>query len=98
MDGLRVGVVGARLAGEEEAPALRRGEALYLTTSFLEAAEFACEYVQDEQPRALEVEKIDGSVRETVWTYSEARAEAKAATREKLVRTFGFDPIRWGSR
>jgi hypothetical protein len=38
------------------------------------------------------------SVRETVWTYSEARAEAKAATREKLVRTFGFDPVRWGSR
>jgi hypothetical protein len=79
-------------------PAYRRGDALYLSGSFLEAAEFACEYVQEQQPGALEIEKVDGTRRETVWTYSKARAEAKVASRERLVRTFGFDPVRWGSR
>jgi hypothetical protein len=32
-----------------------------------------------------------------LWTYSEARADAKAASRQNLVRTFGFDPVRWGT-
>jgi hypothetical protein len=78
-------------------PVYRPGPVLHETTSFLEAAEFACEYVQRHEPSALEIEKVDGPVRETVWTYSEARASAKAASRERLVRTFGFDPVRWGS-
>jgi hypothetical protein len=71
---------------------------LYESASFLEAAEFAGEYVQDEKPGVLEIEKVDGPVRETVWTYSEARAHAKAASRQNLVRTFGFDPVRWVRR
>jgi hypothetical protein len=79
-------------------PVYRPGEILYQSTSFLEAAEFAGEFVQTEKPAALEIEKVDGPVRETVWTFSEARASAKAASRQKLVRTFGFDPVRWGTR
>jgi hypothetical protein len=78
-------------------PVYRPGPVLYETASFLEAADFAGDYVQRKQPAALEIEKVDGPVRETVWTYSEARASAKAASRERLVRTFGFDPVRWGS-
>lgn len=77
-------------------PVYRPGEVLYESAGFLEAADFAGEYVQREQPSALEIDKVDGPVRETVWTFSEARASAKAASREKLVRTFGFDPVRWG--
>jgi hypothetical protein len=76
----------------------RPGKVLYESASFLEAAEFAGEFVQNEEPAALEIEKVDGPVRETVWTYSEARANAKAASRQNLVRTFGFDPVRWGTR
>jgi len=79
-------------------PVYRPGEILYQSVSFLEAAEFAGEYVQREQPSALEIDKVDGPVRETVWTFSEARASAKAASREQLVRTFGFDPVSWGTR
>jgi hypothetical protein len=79
-------------------PVYRPGPALYESTSFLEAAEFAGEFVQAEEPDVLEIEKVDGPVRETVWTYSQARANAKAATRQNLVRTFGFDPVRWGTR
>jgi hypothetical protein len=78
-------------------PVYRPGAVHYESGSFLEAADFAAELVQREEPSALEIEKVDGPVRETVWTYSEARASAKAASREKLVRTFGFDPVRWGS-
>jgi hypothetical protein len=76
-------------------PTYQPGEVLHQSTSFLEAADFACEHVQREQPAALEIEKIDGQVRETVWTYSEARANATDAARDNLVGTFGFDPVRW---
>jgi hypothetical protein len=76
-------------------PTYRPGKVLHESAGFLEAADFACEHVQREQPAALEIEKVDGPVRETVWTYSEARASATDAAREKLVGTFGFDPVRW---
>jgi hypothetical protein len=51
-------------------PVYRPGTVLYESASFLEAAEFAGEFVQNEEPAALEIEKVDGPVRETVWTYS----------------------------
>lgn len=79
-------------------PAYRSGSVLYQSTSFLEAADFACELVQQQNPAALEIAKVDGTVRETIWTYSEARAKAEAAARENLVKTFGFDPVRWDTR
>jgi hypothetical protein len=79
-------------------PAYRSGRVLYQSTSFLEAADFASELVQRENPAALEIEKVDGAVRETIWTYSEARASAEAAARENLVGIFGFDPVRWDTR
>lgn len=79
-------------------PAYRPGSVLYQSTSFLEAADFACELVQRQNPAALEIAKVDGTARETVWTYSEARAKAEAAAREDLVKTFGFDPVRWDTR
>jgi hypothetical protein len=79
-------------------PVYRPGGVLYQSTSFLEAADFACELVQRQNPPALEIEKVDGTVRETVWTYSEARASAEAAARENLVGIFGFDPVRWDTR
>jgi hypothetical protein len=63
--------------------------------NFLEAADFAMEYVQDRQPEALEIERIDGELQETVWTYSESRAAAAELARKDLVDTFGFDPTRW---
>jgi hypothetical protein len=65
------------------------------TANFLEAADFAMEYVQDHGPEALEIERIDGDAQETVWTYSETRATAAELARKDLVDTFGFDPTRW---
>ena len=79
-------------------PVYRRGGVLYQSASFLEAADYACELVQRQGPPALEIEKVDGAARETVWTYSEARANAEAAARENLVGIFGFDPVAWDVR
>jgi hypothetical protein len=63
--------------------------------NFLEAADFAMEFVQDHEPEALEIERLDGDEQETVWTYSESRAAAAEIARKDLVDTFGFDPTRW---
>lgn len=63
--------------------------------NFLEAADFAMEYVQDHSPEALEIERLHGREQETVWTYSESRAAAAELARKDLVDTFGFDPTRW---
>ena len=79
-------------------PAYRAGAKLYETTNFLEAADFACDFVARTSPPALEIQKAEGSHSETVWTYSETRAAAESASRKNLVRTFGFDPTRWDTR
>jgi hypothetical protein len=69
---------------------------LYESLNLLDAADFACEYVDREEPVAVEIERVDGDSRETVWTYSRDRAEAEAASSKRLVETFGFDPTLWG--
>ena len=68
------------------------------TVNFLEAADFAMDFVQEQDPEALEIERVAGDEQETVWTYSESRAAAANAARKDLVETFGFDPTRWGSK
>ena len=78
-------------------PNYRTGSVLYESVNFLEAAEFALEYVEEHEPKALEIQRASGETRETVWTYSETRAAALAASRTRLVETYGFDPIRWES-
>jgi hypothetical protein len=79
-------------------PTYQQGSILYDSTNFLEAADFACEYVERRNPQGLEIQKSDGRASETVWTYSEKRAAAEAVSRKRLVETFGFDPMRWDTR
>jgi hypothetical protein len=79
-------------------PAYRQGAVVYETSNFLEAADFACELVESTKPEAVEILKRHAGASETVWTYSESRAEATAASQERLVDTFGFDPMRWNAR
>jgi len=69
---------------------------LYRGPNLLDAADFACEYVDREYPDAVEIERRAGLERETVWTYSRDRAAAEASSSKSLVETFGFDPTRWG--
>ena len=69
---------------------------VYVGASLLDAADFACDYVDREQPSAVEIQRRDGRTAETVWTYSNERAAATASSGFSLVETFGFDPTRWG--
>jgi hypothetical protein len=78
-------------------PARELRTVLYEGLNLLDAADFACDYVDREQPVAVEIERRDGKRCETVWTYSRERAEAAASSSKSLVETFGFDPTRWGA-
>jgi hypothetical protein len=82
----------------EYEPTYRAGAVLYENANFLEAADFACDFVARRGPKALEIQKREGTASEIVWTYSEDRAQAEAAERKNLVQTFGFDPMRWDTR
>jgi hypothetical protein len=79
----------------EYEPFYRPGAIVWETTNFLDAADFACEFVERQSPKGLEIQKTDGRSSETVWTYSETRAAVESATRKNLVQTFGYDPMRW---
>jgi len=80
------------------APGRERRIALYESPNFLEASDFAYEYVQEREPQALEIHRAQGLQQETVWNYSASRAEAVNAERKGLAETFGFDPTRWGRK
>ena len=75
-----------------------RRAVLYEGPNLLDAADFACDYIDREQPAAVEIERQDAHGRETVWTYSRERAAAATSSSKSLVETFGFDPARWDVR
>lgn len=77
-------------------PGFQRRTGVYESPSFLEAADFACEYVERHDPQALEIHRTHGAAKETVWNYSASRAAAADIARKSLVDTFGFDPTKWG--
>jgi len=79
-------------------PGYQRRTALYENANFLEAADFAYEFVEAHEPPALEIHRTHGAAQETVWNYSASRAAAVKAERKGLAETFGFDPVRWGKK
>jgi hypothetical protein len=62
-------------------PAYERRSVLFETNNFLEAADYACELVDRLQPEAVEIQRRLNGAGETVWTYSQQRAAAVAASR-----------------
>jgi hypothetical protein len=79
-------------------PGFQRRTSVYESPSFLEAADYAFEFVDEHQPYALEIHRSHGAAQETVWNYSASRAAAAEVARKSLVETFGFDPTRWGQK
>jgi hypothetical protein len=90
-------------AGQEryEVREYREGQALgpevrHECRSYVQAVEFAFEFLQRRDPRreglvnALEVVKVDGPRRETVWSYDHAHETARIDP----VRKWGFDVTR----
>jgi hypothetical protein len=78
-------------------PRYRAQDVIYESASFLEAVDFAAEYVEEVDPDAIEIHRVQANARETVWTYSDSRAAATAASKRGLAETFGFDPTLWGT-
>ncbi len=81
------------------APTYRATSILHSSESFLDAADFAFDFIEEHEPVAVEIQCRKGEQWETRWMYSARRAEALANSRKTLVETFGFDPTTWdGSR
>ena len=76
-------------------PRYQAQQVIYKSVSFLEAADFAAEFVEDLEPEGVEIERTDGTASETVWTYSKERAAETARSRTPLAEVFGFDPTLW---
>jgi hypothetical protein len=68
-----------------------RGSALFATDSFLEATDFAFEYLAAESPATLEIVRIRGSERERVWGYD----RDAAVDPPDLIQRYGFRPNAW---
>jgi hypothetical protein len=79
-------------------PGYQRRMPLFENANFLEAADFAFEFVAEHDPAALEIHRTHGAAQETVWNYSASRAAALNADRKDLAETFGFDPVAWGKK
>lgn len=77
-------------------PGFQRRTEVYESPNFLEAADYAFEYVEEHDPVALEIHRTHGAAQETVWNYSASRAAAASVAQKSLIETFGFDPTRWG--
>jgi len=71
---------------------------VYEGPNLLDAADFACEYIDRTEPDAVEIDQHAADGHETVWTYSRERAAAESSASKPLVETFGFDPARWDVR
>ena len=79
-------------------PGYQRRTPLFESANFLEAADYAFEFVAEHDPAALEIQRTSGAAQETVWNYSASRADAVNAERKDLVETFGFDPTAWRAK
>ena len=68
---------------------------LQAAASFLDAADAACDYVDERLPLAVEIERRGAGRTEVVWTYSREQAAEAASSSKTLLETYGFDPTRW---
>ena len=56
---------------------------------------FAFELLEADGPPSLEIYRVEGDVREQVWSYTEERAEAVATAPRTSLGIYGFDVTRW---
>jgi hypothetical protein len=68
---------------------------VFRTDAFLDAVDFAFEYLEAESPERLLIFRLLGRKREEVWAYSpESAAEAEEQPHD-LLEVYGYDVIRW---
>lgn len=68
---------------------------VFRSGAFLDAVDFAFEYLEAESPERLQIFRILGRKREEVWSYGpEAAAETEGESRD-LLDVYGYDVMRW---
>ena len=65
--------------------------------SFLEASDFAFDFIAEYDPAQLVIVLVQGGESETVWTYSQERAASEASSRLELIDIFGYPVNRWAA-
>ena len=68
---------------------------VFRTDAFLDAVDFAFEYLEAESPERLRIFRLLGRKREEVWSYGpETAAETEGEPRD-LLEVYGYDVMRW---
>jgi len=71
------------------------GIPLHTSRNFLDASDFAFDYIAEHDPGELAVVLIHEDGEETLWTYSRDRMVSEAESRKELVEIFGYPVGRW---
>jgi hypothetical protein len=92
-------VVAAPTSGEEtyqvEDHGSEEARVVFRTEAFLDAVDFAFEYLEAESPERLRIFRLLGRKREEVWSYGpETAAEAEEQPHD-LLEVYGYDVMRW---
>jgi hypothetical protein len=92
-------VVAAAPSGEEtyqvEDHGSEEARVVFRTEAFLDAVDFAFEYLEAESPERLRIFRLLGRKREEVWSYGpQAAAETEEEPRD-LLEVYGYDVMRW---
>jgi hypothetical protein len=92
-------VVAATPSGEEtyqvEDHGSEEARVVFRSGAFLDAVDFAFEYLEAESPERLRIFRLLGRKREEVWSYGpETAAETEEQPRD-LLEVYGYDVMRW---
>jgi hypothetical protein len=69
---------------------------VFRSDAFLDAVDFAFEYLEAESPEQLRIFRVLGRKREEVWAYGPAAAAAEAVEQpHDLLEVYGFDVVNW---
>ena len=68
---------------------------LYTSTDFLDASDFAFDYIAEHDPAELAVVLIQEDGEQMLWTYSRDRRVSEAESQKELVEIFGYPVGRW---
>ena len=68
---------------------------VFRTSAFLDAVDFAFEYLEAESPERLRIFRILGRKREEVWTYGPETAAETEQQPHDLLDVYGYDVMNW---
>src|SRR5919202_5063604 len=69
---------------------------VFRSDAFLDAVDFAFEYLEAESPEELRIFRVLGRKREEVWTYGAEVAAAEAVEQPRdLLEVYGYDVLNW---